>query len=63
MILTVYVVVDPKGDRPYVSSRPPSPHLDRRGGEVVVYAYDLYVPDHVPVADLTAHPVPPNKEL
>lgn len=47
MIHTVYVVVDPKGDRPYVSSTPPSPHLDRRGGEVKVYAYDLYIPDHV----------------
>jgi len=54
MTLTVYVTVDPKGDRPYVSTHPPSPHLDRRGGEVQVYSYDLFLPDSSTLMTLKA---------
>ncbi len=50
MLHNIYAVVDPKGDRPYISSNPPY-DLDRRGGAVKVYRYQLYIPDPVSIDD------------
>jgi hypothetical protein len=54
MIIVGYVTLDPKGDRPYFSSRPPPKELDRRGGEVRVFEFKLLVdvPDAVPLEEL-----------
>jgi hypothetical protein len=49
MIVNAYVVIDPKGDRPYVSTTPPGPELDRT--KVKVFHYALLVPDDVPADD------------
>lgn len=52
MIFNVYVTIDPKGDRPYISSHPPY-DLDRREGKarIKVYRYQLYVPEPVHIDD------------
>lgn len=48
MNITGYVVLDPKGDRPYFSSNPPPSTLDRSGG-VRVFSFTVEVPDPVPL--------------
>jgi hypothetical protein len=47
MIVNVYVVIDPNGDRPYVSTTEPA-HLDKKGGTIKVHHYMLQVPDAQP---------------
>ena len=44
MMLDIWIVVDPKGDRPYVSTTPPTT-LDRKGGTVKVYKTVVGLPD------------------
>jgi hypothetical protein len=44
-VVNAYLVIDPKGDRPYLSTNL-SPHLDR--SKVKVYHYALLVPDDPP---------------
>lgn len=46
MIVNAYVVIDPKGDRPYISTNPPGKELDR--SKVRVFHYALFVPDEPP---------------
>lgn len=49
MIVNAYLVIDPKGDRPYLSTQPPNT-LDKKPG-IRVYHYMLHVPDtHEPDA-------------
>ena len=48
MIVNAYVVIDPKGDRPYVTTEPPSKDLDLKGGTIKIYHYMLHVPDAQP---------------
>jgi hypothetical protein len=55
MVVNAYVVIDPKGDRPYISTNPPGPDLDR--SKVKVYHYVLLVPDDAPADNpLTFYP-------
>lgn len=46
MIVNAYLVIDPKGDRPYLSTSL-APNLDR--SKVKVYHYILSVPDDAPM--------------
>lgn len=50
MVVNAYVVIDPKGDRPYVTTSPPGAHLDL--SKVKVFHYVLHVPDSTPPANL-----------
>lgn len=47
MIVNIYVTIDPKGDRPYVSTNPPK-DLDRSKG-VTVHLVEARIPDSVPI--------------
>lgn len=60
MILNVYVVVDPKGDRPYVSTTLPAT-LDRKEGTIKVHHYLLEVPDAVPPTTVEPDPILPEE--
>jgi len=44
MVVNVYITIDPKGDRPYVSTQPPPKELDRSKG-VKVYLVEAFIPD------------------
>lgn len=46
MIVNAYLVIDPQGDRPYLTTRPPNESLDR--SKVRVFHYALFVPDVSP---------------
>jgi hypothetical protein len=46
MIVNVWLVLDPKGDRPYVQTHPPTT-LARQPGMRVLH-YELNVPEPVP---------------
>ena len=47
ILVTGWLVLDPKGDRPYFWNRPPS-DLERRPG-MEVHQFTLEVPSHIPV--------------
>ena len=47
MIVNAYVVIDPRGDRPYISTNPPSADMRKARPDVAVYHYALHVPDAV----------------
>lgn len=44
MIVNVYITIDPKGDRPYVSTSPPPKDLDRSKG-IKVYLVEAHIPE------------------
>ena len=48
MIVNVWLIIDPKYDRPFVSTRPPADTLER-SPETRVLRYELFVPEPVPV--------------
>ncbi len=47
MIVNIWVTLDPKGDRPYVSTSPPTT-LARLPG-MQVFLVEVFIPDPVPV--------------
>ncbi len=55
MIVNAYVVIDPKGDRPYLSTKL-APDLDR--SKVKVYHYVLNVPEDPPVDNVLTFVAP-----
>jgi len=57
MIVNVWLIIDPKYDRPFVSTRPPVATLER-SPETKVLRYELFVPEPAPVdAILAATPL------
>lgn len=59
MIVNAYVVIDPKGDRPYISTNPPNANLDR--SKVRVLHFALFAPDEKTVDNALSF-VPPEKD-
>ncbi len=64
MIVNAYVVVDPAGDRPYITTKEPV-SLDRKNGSIKVFHYILHVPNETVMENtltfLTPEPeAPPN---
>ena len=48
MIINAYLVIDPQGDRPYLTTTPPSEAMKKANPNVRVFHYLLHVPDAVP---------------
>lgn len=59
MIVNVYVVIDPKGDRPYVSTTEPA-HL--KSDNVEIFHYMLHVPDKHKMANDPSIVMPESKK-
>lgn len=53
MIVNVWLIIDPKYDRPFISTRPPAATLER-SSETKVLRYELFVPEPVPVDAILA---------
>jgi hypothetical protein len=48
VIVNAYVIIDPNGDRPYLSTSLPT-HLDTKNGSIKIYHYALHVPETKPI--------------
>lgn len=59
MIVNAYLVIDPKGDRPYLTTTPPSEEMKKANPQAKVFHYLLHVPDDVVPDCAFLAPIPP----